>query len=86
MQKHLEHSAAPAYPDVARKAGVEGDVVLRAYVSSDGRITDLRVLAGPPILARAAIEAVQQWRYEPIKMNGRPASVVTTLTIAFRMR
>ena len=86
LQKHLEHSVTPAYPEVARAAGIEGDVVLRAYVSSDGRVTDLRVLAGPPILARAAVEAVQQWRYQPMKMNGRPASVVTTLVVAFRLQ
>ena len=42
MQKHLEHSVAPVYPDVARKAGIEGDVVLRIYVSGEGRVTDMR--------------------------------------------
>ena len=72
LQKHLQHSVAPVYPQVARRAGIEGDVVLRAYVSSDGRVTNLKVLAGPPILARAAIEAVKQWRYHPLRINGRP--------------
>ena len=86
MQNHLEHSVAPAYPDVARKAGVEGDVVLRVYVSGDGRVTDIRVLDGPPILARAAVEAVQQWQYQAPMINGRPANVVTTLIVAFRLK
>jgi TonB family protein len=86
LQKLLEHPVAPVYPEVARKAGIEGDVVLRAYVSSDGRVTNLRVLAGPPILARAAIDAVQQWRYQPVKMNGRATNVVTTLIVAFRLQ
>src|SRR4029077_10936879 len=72
MQKHLEHSVAPVYPHVARKAGVEGDVVLRVYVSSTGRVTDLKVLDGPPILARAAAEAGQQWQNQTPRMNGRP--------------
>ena len=84
MQNHLEHSVAPVYPDVARRAGIEGDVALRVYVSSDGRVTDLKVLDGPPILARAAVEAVQQWQYQALKINGRPANVVTTLIVAFR--
>jgi TonB family protein len=85
MQKHIERSVAPIYPEVARQAGVEGDVVLRVYVSSSGRVTDLKVLDGPPILARAAAEAVQQWQYQAPRMNGRPANVVTTLVVSFRL-
>jgi TonB family protein len=86
LQKHLEQSVAPNYPEVARTAGIEGDITLRAYVSSEGRVTDLKVLGGPPILARAAIDAVQQWRYQPVRINGRPANVVTTLVVAFRLQ
>jgi TonB family protein len=85
MQKHLEHSVAPVYPPVARKAGVEGDVVLRVNVSEQGRVTDLAVLDGPPILARAAVQAVRQWRYHAWYMNGHPAAVVTTLVVSFRL-
>jgi TonB family protein len=85
MQKHLERSVAPIYPEVARQAGIEGDVVLRVYVSSSGAVTGLKVLDGPPILARAAVEAVQQWRYQPPRMNSRPANVVTTLVVSFRL-
>jgi TonB family protein len=85
MQKHIEHSVAPAYPEVARQAGMEGDVVLRVYVSSSGRVTDARILDGPPILARAAVEAVQQWQYQAPRMNGRPINVVTTLVVSFRL-
>jgi TonB family protein len=86
LQRHLEQSVAPVYPEVARKAGIEGEIVLRAFVSSDGRVTNLKVLSGPPILARAAIDAVQQWRYQPMRINGRPANVVTTLVVAFRLQ
>ena len=85
MQKRLEHSVAPEYPDVARKAGIEGDVVLRVNVSEEGRVTGLKVLDGPPILARAAVKAVQQWRYHAWYVNGRPAAVVTTIVVSFRL-
>jgi TonB family protein len=85
MQKHIERSVAPVYPEVARQAGMEGDVVLRVYVSSSGRVTDAKILDGPPILARAAVEAVQQWQYQAPRMNGRPANVVTTLVVSFRL-
>ncbi len=85
MQKHLEHSVAPVYPDVARQAGVEGNVVLRVYVSGNGRVTGIKVLDGPPILARAAVQAVQQWRYQGPRIDGRPDNVVTTLIVSFRL-
>ena len=86
MQKHLEYSVAPVYPDVARSAGVEGDVTMQVYISSDGRVSGIRVLEGPPILARAAVDAVRQWRYQVVVINGRPATVVTTLMVAFRLK
>ncbi len=85
MQRHLEHAVAPAYPEVARKAGIEGDVVLRISVSGEGRVTDLKVLGGPPILARAAAKAVQQWQYRALLVNGQPATVVTTIVVSFRL-
>jgi TonB family protein len=85
MQRHLERSVAPIYPEVARQAGIEGDVVLRVYVSSSGTVTGMKILDGPPILARAAVEAVQQWQYQVSRMNGRPANVVATLVVSFRL-
>ena len=86
LQRRLVHSVAPVYPEVAREAGIEGDVVLRAYISSDGRVASLKVLSGSAVLARAAIEAVDQWRYQPVVMHGQPINVVTTLTVAFRLQ
>jgi protein TonB len=86
MQKHLERSVAPVYPEVARHAGVEGDVILRVYVSSTGRVGEVKIIDGPPILARAAVEAVQHWQYQTPRMNGNPVNVVTTLVVSFRLR
>ena len=86
MQRHLESSVAPAYPQVARTAGIEGDVILRVLVSTEGRVTAIKVLDGPPILARAAAEAVQQWQYQALRINGRPTAVATTLIVSFRLR
>jgi TonB family protein len=85
MQKHLEHSVVPVYPNVARQAGIEGDVVLRIYVSSDGQVTGIKILDGAPILVRAAVQAVEQWRYQAPRIDGRPANVVTTLVLSFRL-
>jgi len=85
QQRRLIHAIAPEYPDVARLAGIEGDVTLRILVSEDGTIGDITPLSGPPILARAVIRAVEHWRYAPVLVNGRPVGVVSTVTLAFRL-
>ena len=85
QQKRLVKSIAPEYPDVARLAGIEGDVTLRIFVGRDGTIRDVVPVSGPPVLARAAIHAVEQWRYVPAVVNGRPMNVITSVTLAFRL-
>jgi TonB family protein len=86
QQKRLMATIAPEYPDVARWAGIEGDVTLRIFVGLDGAIRSIEPLSGPPVLARAARRAVEQWRYAPALMAGHPVDVVTTVTLAFRLR
>jgi TonB family protein len=86
QQRRLLISVAPVYPDVAQLAGIEGDVTLRILVTRDGTVGDVSPLAGPPVLARASIRAVEQWRYLPTLVEGYPVDVVTTVTLAFRLR
>lgn len=86
QQKHLVASVPPNYPEVARLAGIEGDVTLRVLIGEDGAVRDLRAVLGPPVLARAAMRAVEQWRYAPALVDGRPVDVVTTVTFAFHLR
>jgi len=86
QQKHLVASVPPNYPEVARLAGIEGDVTLRVLIGEDGTVRDLRPVLGPPVLARAAMRAVEQWRYAPALVDGHPVDVVTTVTFAFHLR
>jgi TonB family protein len=86
QQKRLIRSIAPEYPDVARLAGIQGDVTLRILAGRDGSVGDVVALSGPPVLARAAVHAVERWRYAPALVDGRPVDVVTTVTLAFRLR
>lgn len=86
QQKHLINSIAPEYPEVARLAGIEGDVVLRIFVGEDGAVRRITPVSGPPVLARAAVHAVERWRYAPALLNGRRIDVVTTVTLAFHLR
>ena len=85
QQKRLVRPIVPEYPEVAQLAGIQGNVTLRIFIGRDGRIRDVVPLAGPPVLARAAIHAVEQWRYVPALVDGRPMDVVTTVTLAFRL-
>lgn len=86
QQKHLVASVPPNYPEVARLAGIEGDVTLRVLIGEDGTVRDLRPIFGPPVLARSAMRAVEQWRYAPAVVDGHPVDVVTTVTFAFHLR
>ena len=75
----------PTYPTLARQARVQGDVVLKAIVSRDGNIKQLELISGHPMLAPAAIEAVQRWHYRPFLLNGEPVEVETLVTVVFRI-
>jgi periplasmic protein TonB len=76
----------PVYPAIAKAAGLQGAVVVEAVISKSGQIESLRVVSGPEMLRRAAVEAIQMARYEPFRLNGEPTEVQTTITVDFRMR
>jgi TonB family protein len=83
MQRRITHQVAPEYPEAARRAGVQGTVVLDAVVSVEGAVTQVNAISGPEELSLAAIEAVRWWRYEPYVVNGQPATVETTVSLNF---
>jgi protein TonB len=79
------HNVDPVYPELARRAGVEGVVIIECTIDPKGRIAGARVLRGHPLLDRAALEAVEQWAYRPTLLNGAPVSVVMSVTVNFRL-
>jgi protein TonB len=81
----LVHKVMPSYPPSARQAHISGSVVLQAIISKDGRIEDLRVVQGDPLLTSAAMDAVKQWRYKPYLLNGQPVEVETIITVNFNL-
>lgn len=81
----LIHKVAPIYPVEARRARIQGTVLLQAEIGKDGRIADLHLISGPPELASAAIEAVQQWRYKPYLLAGEAVEVETELKVHFEL-
>jgi protein TonB len=75
----------PAYPDIARVAGVQGVVVLDCTIGVEGRVSDVKVLGGPILLQAAAADAVRQWRYRPTYLNGVAIPIVMTVTVRFTL-
>jgi protein TonB len=80
------HRVDPEYPRIAQDARVEGVAILEAVVSSAGRVENVRVLRSHPLLRDAAVSAVEQWRYEPLLLNGTPMPFVLTVTVGFNLR
>jgi len=83
MQGNLLHRVEPEYPAIAKQAGIQGTVVIKAFISRTGAIERTELLSGPPLLAHAALEAVRQWRYRPYYLNNEPVEVETQITVNF---
>jgi periplasmic protein TonB len=75
----------PVYPDIAKQARVQGVVILECTISPQGKVTDVKVLRGIPLLDQAAIDAVKQWVYTPTLLNGVPVPVIMTVTVNFKL-
>lgn len=75
----------PIYPEIAKSARIQGTVIVEATISKLGLIQQARVLSGPPMLAQAALQAVQRARYQPYLLNGEPVEVQTTINIVFSL-
>jgi protein TonB len=77
---------APIYPPLARATHVEGSVILEATIDEAGIVRNVHVLRSIPLLDRAAIDAVSQWRYAPTRLNGTAVPILLTVTVAFSMK
>lgn len=73
----------PNYPKRARKAGVQGDVVLTLNIDANGSVTAASVVSGNPELVEAAVKAVRKWKYVPYDLNGAPVAVTTKVLVRF---
>jgi protein TonB len=82
----LLHRVEPVYPDLAVMAKVGGTVILEAVVASDGTVETVKVLRTVKFLDQAAIDAVKQWRYRPLVLNGVPTPFILTVTLTFRIK
>lgn len=83
MQGNLIRRVEPPYPVLAKQAGIQGTVLIKAVISREGAIERADVVSGHPLLAHAALEAVRQWKYRPYYLNGEPVEVETQVTVKF---
>jgi protein TonB len=82
----LINKVEPSYPEAARKARMEGVVILEAIITAAGSVEDVRVLKSVnPLLDAAAQRAVQAWKYRPATLNGRAVRVYLTVTVTFNL-
>ena len=84
-EANLIKKVQPTYPPVAKTARIQGTVEFTATISKDGKVISLQLVRGHPLLVDAARDAVSQWEYRPILMNGQPVEVVTDISVNFTL-
>lgn len=82
----LIKAAHPIYPPELEKQGIEGTVILRAVIGTNGKILSLEPFnSADPAFVKSAMDAVRHWEYQPTLLNGEPVEVATTITVVFRL-
>lgn len=84
-ERLLLQKVQPGYPEMALRTGLQGPVVLQAWIARDGTIRDLKLIRGSLILGKAAYQAVKQWRYKPYLLNGQAVEAQTFVTVDFKL-
>jgi protein TonB len=83
-----EKSVPPVYPELARKARIQGVVIIEAVIDREGNVVRAKVLRSPGAhfgFDQAAVDAVKQWKFKPGTQNGKPVDVIFTLTVIFKL-
>lgn len=86
QQRNLLEKQPPVYPPEAKQAHIQGLVRLNVTIGRDGRVQNIELESGHPLLAEAAIDAVRQWVYRPTLLNGEPIEVLSQVDVNFTLR
>lgn len=76
----------PAYPDDARKQGIEALVVVKFVVGEDGEVSDVKIVKGHPLFDEVVLAAVRSWSFEPATLDGKPVRMARMVKIPFRLK
>jgi protein TonB len=80
-------SPQPQYTEIARKARVQGVVIVQAIIDKEGTVTNVKVLKGLSMgLSDEAVKAIKKWKFKPATLNGKPVDVYYNLTVNFRLQ
>jgi TonB family protein len=85
MASRLITKVPADYPPTARAAHIEGHVLIKAIIGTDGSVLQAQIISGHPMLAREALLSVSKWKYEPVVRDGSPVEVATTVTVEFKV-
>lgn len=85
MAAQIVSKSEPVYPEEARRTGTQGLVVLDVLIGADGTVKHLQPASGNAMLAKSAMDAVQQWKFEPYRSSGRAVEVETSVAVEFRL-
>ncbi len=81
------HAPQPQYTEIARKARIQGVVIVQAIIDKEGNVTNVKVLKGLPMgLEESAVDAIKTWRFKPATLNGKPVMVYYNLTVNFKLQ
>ncbi len=84
IEKLLIHRVEPIYPAEARAKNLQAIIALDVIIGRDGSVESVRPLNGPDILARAAMDSLRWWKFQPYRVNGNPVAVETTMAVEFK--
>jgi protein TonB len=85
-QPRIIRKVEPVYPDLAIQSRIGALVILEAEVDVRGHVKNVKVLRGHPLFDESAMQAVKQWRYQPLLLNGEPTGFILTVTVTFNLR
>jgi TonB family protein len=85
LAANLLSQVKPPYPADAKAARIQGTVKLGVLVGTDGHISDIVLISGPPSLVQASVEAVRQWVYRPTLLNGEPVEVISVVDVNYTL-
>lgn len=81
----LVHKVNPSYPAAAKRAHIEGTVLLCAAISKEGKVENLTAASGPTELISSSVKAVKKWRYKPYLLDGEPVAVETEIRVNYAL-
>lgn len=84
MQKLLVHRVDPSYPPQAREQNLQGIIALDIVVGNDGSVRSVKALNGPDVLAKAAMDSLRWWKFEPYLVKGQAVAVESTVAVEFK--